>query len=534
MSDWATKFAGRLVLVLLAILATAAWLGLTLFASRPAVRALFDVTPEARYTFTPETDALLDEIAAEDKVVRIDTFFEPTPVATNELERHVYGLQRRIFNLTSDLLRIYDERGGDAVQVKSYDRRSDVEGARARIQELDLKQRNVIVVSLGSRSDDSRRARSKVLSVHWNPCDVAQVDIPARDRPQMPGASAQYPTLDVYKGEEAISTAIRSLRVEGTPTVYFLQGYGESSIRDGAAASYYALAQRLRNTGFEVRDLPLRQTGRIPDDATILALMEPTREIPERDAELIMEFIRRGGRMFLNASFSPIEGRNPSLRNLGSVLGFELGNDMVAHLVADPSNPTARGRGGVQAQHIVAELHPNHSVTRLLHASRWAPTVTGLREVKLPTERPEGVFADPSLVMTGPWSWIPRTRRDAGTIDPDLSAWPRSDGAYAKRSVAILFDVDPTEGSRKGQVVLFTATAFLNQMFEQNGLLAMNIFNYLAERRELVTAAGSRFRTSRIALVEAQSERIGALLIYGVPGGLLLLSFAVFWFRRRL
>ena len=66
-----------------------------------------------------------------------------------------------------------------------------------------------------------------------------------------------------------------------------------------------------------------------------------------------------------------------------------------------------------------------------------------------------------------------------------------------------------------------------------NGDLGLNIFNWLAERRALVSVRGDRYVSRRLEVVPQQLSRVRWLLVGGVPGGLFLLGLIVFWVRKR-
>jgi hypothetical protein len=67
----------------------------------------------------------------------------------------------------------------------------------------------------------------------------------------------------------------------------------------------------------------------------------------------------------------------------------------------------------------------------------------------------------------------------------------------------------------------------------QFGDLALNICNWMAERRVLLDIQGSRYEAKHLQLQPQQLARVRWLLVWGVPGTFLLLGLAVFFVRRR-
>lgn len=521
--NFAQRWAGRALLVVGSALALVVWLGFTVLAGRPGVRALIDVSPQARFTFSPETEELLDEVRERGLEIEIDAFYAAlggVPQVTVEQQQWA-GVLGRIQSLTTDLLRVYEARGSGVVRVEHYDEMREVKRMRERRDQVRARQKNSIVVSVGSRR--------KELVLHE---DLAAIDYPNPNAPPTPGGQRKFARLDTYKGEEAISSAIRSLLTEGTPVVAFLKGYGQATILEGVADSYSEFAGALADDGFEVRELNLQTEQAIPLDVDIVALLEPTRELRESDVEVLYAFLRRGGRMFLNVSYRelPVD-YNPTFRGLATRLGFEVGSALVLHLVKDPRMPEAPGRAGLDSQNLDTVLNPAHPITRPLARAGRAPQVKIAREFRALLERPDGVHVDLSLVRTGPYAWLASRRSSGGTTD---FTGPRDASQVAVRSIGGIVDIDPEVGDRQGHLVLLGGAAFRNEAggFFHNGDLAMNIFNWLAARHELVTVRGTRYRSERLEITEPQVERVRDLLVWYVPGTLLALALVVFWRRR--
>ena len=108
---------------------------------------------------------------------------------------------------------------------------------------------------------------------------MAKIDLPQSRQTPVPGAQRRMPKLELYKGEEAISTAVRSLLAEGTPKVYFLVGLeGQAELTAAVADSYSELLHALDTDGFDIDVWNLEAEGRMPEDATIVALMDPRGE----------------------------------------------------------------------------------------------------------------------------------------------------------------------------------------------------------------------------------------------------------------
>ncbi len=505
---------GWLNLTLAALLALGAWGLISLLFARPSLRQLWDVSPQARFSVEPATEDLLAQIRDSDEPIEFHTVYLPIrSMQVGGPEGKQYrALYQALQQNTTDLLRTYDFLGGDAVTVTHHDLMRDVDAIRAVMQQIQNRNYNVVVIRRGSRS--------KVLHLVN---DLADLELPDASAP-VPGGQQAVPRLRDYKGEEAISTALKQLLVEGTPKIYFLAG-NHVSLTDGIADSYSEMVGALADDGFEVASLSLAQEGRIPDDATVVAILEPRAELTDAEAELLIAFMRRGGRVFLNLAYSFVgPSWNPTMRALGERLGFEIGRELVCHIVEDPRNPGAEMGGDYAVNLNLTDLNPVHPVTRVLLQNQRFPVVKGGREIRKVDGGEDGVRVDTSFLRTGPKAWIdPRATRVP----------PRQREAYASRCIGAVIDVDPTEGERPGHCVLLSGAAFVNTGFSVNGDLALNLFNWLARRDALVSVRGNRYVSRALELKPQQLERMYQLLVFGVPGALLLLGVAVAWRRRR-
>jgi hypothetical protein len=516
------RWLGWTQLLAAGLLALGAWLLAIVLFQRPALKALFDLSPQARFTLEPATEELLADIRARGVQVEFHTLFAPlegVDAGSGPERARVLHIHRTLQDLTRDLLRQYDYLGGDSVTVEHHDLLREPGTIKEVLKEVTDRRYNSVIVKVGKRS--------KTLSVDL---ELADIDDPSSVPGAPPSAQRAPPTLKDYKGEEAISTALKSLLVEGEPTVYCL--LGRASITEPIGDSYSELATALTDEGFKVGVLDPAQADRVPvGDNVVLLVLEPIRELPDATAEMIVQFLRRGGQVLVLLPWQVIEDWNPTLDNLGRRLGFSVGSELVCHVVRDPSNPQQSIAGGAGVQNLLLTgLNAVHPVTRPLLARRRFPLVKLGREIRAVEGGAEYARLDPSFLRTGPGAWLDR-RLPGG--EPSLRG-PQDQAAYAARSIGAIIDVDPLEqGGRSGHLVIVAATAFNNLAFQTNGDLALNIFNWLTERRALVGVRGKKYVARKIELTPQQLGRMSTLMIAGVPIALLLAGIVVFWRRSR-
>lgn len=534
----ARRLVGRTLLLLQVLLALVIGSLVVWLAMRPAFKRLWDVTASARFTVDPSTKELLAEIRAahekdEKRSLELHTIYAAIPgrdakERMSQEELAAWGIVETVQGLTSDLLRQYAYLGGDAVKVIHHDAVREIARTREFVKSVGLKSENVAVVKLGSRT--------KTLSLDM---DIADVEVPDPKAQGVPGAP-RIPLLKSFKGEEAFSSAIKSLLVEGKPRAYFVTGYNEPPISDAKADSYSELANALQREDFEVVQLPLEkvvQSGSIPEDAAIVAMLEPRREPTPRASDALADYVLHGGRLLLNVSYteSPPDW-NPSFDRLGAKFGFAIGQDLVCSAQQDPRRPNVMTGGTPQVRLLsISDLSPVHDVTRPLVRAGRSVYVVDAREILADPKPPDGVRVDGTLLVTSPNSWL--EPRDANGQVPYAPNLPAEQGRFTRRCVGAVVEVAPQAskpGARPGRIALLSGISFVNRAMGSNGDLGINLFQWLAERKQLVSIRGTRYQSQsmkHVTAVQYQSAR--ALMIYWVPGGLLGLAFLVLWWRSR-
>ena len=102
--------------------------------------------------------------------------------------------------------------------------------------------------------------------------------------------------------EENITNAIaRSLSVN-EKIIYVLSGHGEATIDDTKASettSLVLLKQALEKEVYKVLPLLLKETGKIPEDASAIVIAGPTSKYFPKEIEIIENYLKNGGRALI-------------------------------------------------------------------------------------------------------------------------------------------------------------------------------------------------------------------------------------------
>lgn len=522
-------------LALAALLMLVVWVLLVWVAARPALKTLIDLTPQHVNSVDPATVELLEELRAARTEVQFHLFYPPMQGGgREEAEMQGLAIRTRLRDLTRVLLRRYQWLGGDLVTIQEHDLYTDVATTREAAQRFDYKsaELDTLVVAV---KPEGRELRYRKLSLI---VDLATIDLPGMQQGAGPMRRAAVPVLKDYKGEEQISSALKSLLVQGTPVACFLTGYAKDVDLNGASGSGYAsFRTALQHAGFEVRDFDFRGSeGRVPPDAALVVVMEPRSDFTDSDAQALFDYVHRGGRLFVNYAWAGLPDWNPTGGKLGELLGYELSTAPVFHLIYDSGRAGGRGIDGPGVEKLQLQGNLSHPVTRRFVTSGRPLEVAAARAMQTREGRAAGVHAAEELLQTGPSAWLAGIDPRDGRVDlraPSIGLRPFVVG------MSITVDGEAGTGTatagtaRTGEVILVSGVFCNNAGMGMFGDLALNVCNWMAERRVLLDIQGSRYEAKHLQLTPQQLGRVANFLVWGVPGTFLVLGFVVFFVRRR-
>jgi hypothetical protein len=133
-----------------------------------------------------------------------------------------------------------------------------------------------------------------------------------------------------YAGEELIAAAIETCTSGSLPTIYFLQGHGESSIND----SYEIYANQLKANNYDVQELNLSETKAIPSNARILYLAGPKKDITDDEKKMLEDYLNAGGSLSMLLAPCDTEGRFDNIEDILGMFGIIMDYNIVTETSA--------------------------------------------------------------------------------------------------------------------------------------------------------------------------------------------------------
>jgi ABC-type uncharacterized transport system involved in gliding motility auxiliary subunit len=312
--------------------------------------------------------------------------------------------------------------------------------------------------------------------------------------------------------EEKLTNGLVRVTREGKRVIYFLKGHGE---RDPASTDKTGLSQMreaLEKLNYEVKDLLLAREPKVPDDAAIVVVAGPQKDLLPNEGDALTGYLARAGKMLFMVDPFQVAGLNPLLQRYG--LG--VGSDVIIDI-----NPQGRLLGAGPEIPVVGD-YVAHPITRDF---RFATLFPVARTVTVAEPPPAGVTVQ-ALARTSGESWAEKDDAQirTGQVKPDPGE-ARGPLVVAAVATADATDVPAERKDAKARVVLigdsdFATNGFVN--LSGNRDFFLNTLAWLAEEENLIAVRPKEPRVTPVFLTGAQGQ-----VLFWVPVVLVPLALVV-------
>ena len=118
----------------------------------------------------------------------------------------------------------------------------------------------------------------------------------------------------VFNGEGEITGAISLLSSNSECVVYNLKGHGESILEPN-------LSEQIKNQGYTIKDLNLNTVEEVPEDAAVLLIFSPGKDLTNEELAKILDFVQKEGDIFLVTDY--IKKELPNFDTLTNIFGLK-------------------------------------------------------------------------------------------------------------------------------------------------------------------------------------------------------------------
>lgn len=321
--------------------------------------------------------------------------------------------------------------------------------------------------------------------------------------------------------EEKITNALVKLTREKKPLVYVVQGHGEHGLESVQKDGYSEAKKAMENEHYEVKTLLLAREAKVPEEADVVILAGPQKELLEQEWNALKGYVEGGGKLMMLLD----PQATPGAKDFLSQYGILLDEDIIV-------DPNSRLLGGDYLVPPIVE-YESHPITRDFRQSPYLVYLPMARSVRSVEKPPEGVSVE-ILARTGPGSWgekdLERLRRGEAELNPEDLQGPVP--------VAAVATVQGKEGAKKGRILVVGDSDFIsngaidpnrsgNQDFFLNGL------NWLAEQEDLISIRAKSAPSRPVMLKPGQWTLIFLVVVVLFPLSILCLGIVVVWRRRR-
>lgn len=337
----------------------------------------------------------------------------------------------------------------------------------------------------------------------------------------------------VFKGEDAITTAIRNILDEKPRHIYFVTGHGERGIGFEPSACSMVV-EGLKGMNFEVTQCNLAERGGVPEDADCVVIAGPTRPFAAGESGVdevakIGEYLDRGGRLLvmLDTLVAGGEAVSSGLERLLEKYGVEVYQDALA-LGAEVDQFR-----GVAVVH--GEPNAMHEISKPLKDSRAAffqAAVLGIGPGR------DSGYEVASILDGTEGSWGERNPGQSVTFDegedvpgPTLlavavapSASPSSVPPINPAKIVVMSDVD-----------FISNRLVMDPRFRlyTNRDLFLNAINWIVERRENIGIIPKERERRTVVVNPTRARRIFVGAFVGPCVLMVVLGIFVWWSRSK-
>lgn len=318
-----------------------------------------------------------------------------------------------------------------------------------------------------------------------------------------------------FDGEGQITSAINYVTSDSMPVMYTLEGHDEATMSD-------TLKDTIQKANIDIQSLNLLTMDSVPDDADILFIFAPAKDISEDEASKIISYLENGGKALIVSNYSSEEMSNFAsvLENYGvkTAGGIVLEGDTNHYISQNPS-------------YLLPNIESNDITSSLSSGSRYIlmPLAQGI--VKSDNYRDSLEITD--ILTTSDGSYSKVNVEDMQTMEKESDD---IDGPFAV-GVSITENLDD---EKETQIVYYSSEALFNDQMNTmvsgaNYELISASVNWMCKSEEdsnTISIASKSYDTSTLTIPAADASFWSIFVTAVVPVVILVIGGGI-WMKRR-
>lgn len=318
-----------------------------------------------------------------------------------------------------------------------------------------------------------------------------------------------YTYTTSFDGEGAITSAIDYVVSDDLPMLYVLEGHGETELP-------YTFTEQLVKENMEVSRLSLLTVDTIPEEADCIIIYSPASDISAEEKDMLADYVTEGGKLLVIAG----PAKDERLENLNSLLS-DYGIEVQEGIVVEAD----RMHYAFQQPYILLPDMSSHVITDSLMEENYYPIMPTAGGLVINGSSDNGIVTE--LLATSNNSFSKTAGYDLSTYDKEEGD---IDGPFA---VAVSI-----EGNHDGEIVWFTSSGFLDDMYNAyssgaNVDMAMNALSALIGEREAIAIRSKSLNYNYLTISESAGSLLKVTMIGVFPLCYLGIGIGVVLRRRR-
>lgn len=316
-----------------------------------------------------------------------------------------------------------------------------------------------------------------------------------------------------FDGEGQIDSAISYVTSEDIPTIYTLEGHGETELNS-------SITESLEKANYQTENLNLLTEESVPEDAGCLMIASPQTDLSEEEADKVISYLEAGGKAVIFTDYTGTD--MPNLDKVLENYGLSTENGVVMEQ---------------DTKHYIMQT-PYYLVPEINSTEITSDLVADNRYVLMPVSQAVSVLD---------------SYRDTLTIEPVLST---SESAYIKSDVENMQTFEKEDGDQAGQfylgaavteavddetetqLVYYGSSSLLDAATDQqvsggNTELLLNTLGWMCENDVPVISVDSKSLTMSYLTVPEYDAGYWGAMTCGIIPVLFLVVGGIIWFKRR-
>ena len=318
-----------------------------------------------------------------------------------------------------------------------------------------------------------------------------------------------------FDGEGQIVSAINYVTNENMPVLYNLTGHDEIEMGSN-------LTKSLEKSNIEVKSLNLLTSDNVPDDAGILMIGAPGKDLSKEEADKVIQYLENGGKLLLFTGFN--QDDMPNFESILTNYGLKRDHGIVIEGDANHYIPK-------YPHYLIPELDSSSDITSELSKDTYvlAPNAQAIKKL----DNYRNTLTITSLMSTTDQAYIKKVN-DEGKITAE-----KSDGDEEGKFDVGISVTENLEDDKTTQLVYFSSAEMLSDDADTlvnggNTTVITNAVNSLCKTEEAptVTIPSKSLTAGNLSLTARDAGFWSIVTMVLIPLICLIAGFVI-WMRRR-